>query len=179
MRLATLGSVERFDYPYARAGKKRPDPHARLVAAHRDALEAARRNDEPAHVILCGKSMGSRIGCHVSLEVPVSALVCFGYPLRGQSGALRDEVLRAMTTPILFVQGTRDPLCPLAELDRVRAAMSAPSELFLVDSGDHSLVPQKTWLRRNATTGDAVDAAILAAIERFLAKAAPVRNNKA
>ena len=48
--------------------------------------------------------MGGRIGCHVSLEEKVEGLVCLGYPLcaMGDRTKLRDEVLRALTTPILF-----------------------------------------------------------------------------
>ena len=61
-------------------------------------------------------------GCHLSLEERPLALVCFGYPLQsaGKSRALRDEVLLALRAPILFIQGTRDTLCPLELLDEVR-----------------------------------------------------------
>ena len=31
--LEALGSVVTFDYPYMKAGSKRPDPHAKLVAS--------------------------------------------------------------------------------------------------------------------------------------------------
>src|SRR5205085_11193970 len=88
---------------------------------------------------------------------PVSALVCLGYPLFGQSGKRRDEVLRELRTPILFVQGSRDPLCPPDELAAVREQMTAPNELFLLEDGDHSLVASKTWLKRHGTSQDALD----------------------
>ena len=73
--------------------------------------------------------MGGRIGCHVSLEEKVDGLVCLGYPLcaMGDRTKLRDEVLRALTTPILFVQGTRDSLCPMDLLERVRTEMKTPN----------------------------------------------------
>ncbi|HEV3410210.1 MAG TPA: alpha/beta fold hydrolase, partial [Chthoniobacterales bacterium] len=65
-RLETLGRVATFDYDYMRAGSRRPDPLPRLIAAHRAALaEARREGDGP--VALIGKSMGGRVGCHVSL----------------------------------------------------------------------------------------------------------------
>ncbi len=63
-RLSTIGEVEAFDYDYMREGRRRPDPLPQLIAAHRAALIETRR-DRP--VILIGKSMGGRIGCHVSL----------------------------------------------------------------------------------------------------------------
>ena len=112
-RLSTIGDVAVFDYPYMQQGRRRPDPLPQLIAAHRRALIEARRGRA---AILIGKSMGGRIGCHVSLEEKVEAVVCLGYPLcgGGDHSKLRDKVLRTLQTPILFVQGTRDSLCPAA-----------------------------------------------------------------
>jgi predicted alpha/beta-hydrolase family hydrolase len=92
-RLETLGEVFRFDYPYQQAHQRRPDPLPRLIAAHLEVMRRARAAGE-GPLVLAGKSMGSRVGCHASLEEPVDALVCFGYPLKSaSSGALRDQVL--------------------------------------------------------------------------------------
>src|SRR5690606_36186237 len=121
------------------AGRKRPDPLPKLIAAHAEALEQATRRRRAGPVVLVGKSMGGRVGCHLALERPVAALVCLGYPLRSPTGKLRDEVLLALRTPVLFVQGSRDPLCPLDGLERVRRRMKAPSTLHVVEGGDHSL----------------------------------------
>ena len=133
-RLSEIGEVESFDYDYMRTGRKRPDPLPQLIAAHRAALEAAREKHQPDSIFLIGKSMGGRIGCHVSLEEKVDGVVCLGYPLcaMGDRTKLRDEVLRGLTTPILFVQGTRDALCPLDLLDCVRAEMKAPNFLHVL-----------------------------------------------
>jgi predicted alpha/beta-hydrolase family hydrolase len=167
-RLASIGPVTRFDYPYMLAGRRRPDPQPALIAAHREALVSLRERS-PGKVVLAGKSMGSRMGCHVSLEEPVACLVCFGYPLRAAgSGKLRDAVLCELTTPILFVQGTRDALCPLEDLEKVRARMRAPNELLVVEGGDHSLAITARSLKEQGTSRAEVDARILAAIERFV-----------
>jgi predicted alpha/beta-hydrolase family hydrolase len=172
-RLETIGKVELFDYDYMREGRKRPDPLPRLIAAHRQALAAApdrHRTDSPQRTILIGKSMGGRIGCHVALEEKVTALVCLGYPLcaMGDRKKLRDEVLRRLTTPILFVQGTRDSLCPLDLLERVRVEMSAPNFLHVVEGGDHSLIVAKRQLEASSQSQDTVDERILEAIVRFV-----------
>ena len=110
------------------------------------------------------------MGCHLSLEEPPLALVCFGYPLQsgGKSRALRDEVLLALRTPILFIQGTRDALCPLELLDEVRKKMTAPSTLHVVDGGDHSLAVTATALKKAGQTQADVDALILNAVRAFL-----------
>jgi hypothetical protein len=165
------GAVRTFDYDYMREGRKRPDPLPRLIAAHRSALQQARAA-HPGPVVLIGKSMGSRIGCHVSLEEKVSALVCFGYPLcgGGDPSKLRDKVLRDLRTPILFVEGTRDSLCPLDLLANARSEMIAHNELHVVEGGDHSLMVTKTQLKTAGETQEAVDARILAAVESFIAK---------
>src|SRR5512133_1820140 len=129
--LSSYGTVVRFDYPYMLAGRRAPDRLPALVAAHRAALDQAGRRDRVA-VVLAGKSMGSRVGCHVALEEPIAALVCLGYPLRGGRGELRSDVLLALRTPVLFVQGSRDALCPLDALDEVRRRMQAISGLHVV-----------------------------------------------
>jgi predicted alpha/beta-hydrolase family hydrolase len=171
--LAELGSVRTFDYPYARPGlgrRKAPDKLEVLVAAHREQLAELRSQSEPSdQLVLAGKSMGGRVGCHVALAETVSGLVCFGYPLRGQNGKLRDQVLLELTTPILFVQGTRDSLCALPELEDVRARMKARSELFVVEGGDHSLESSKTALKTRGVTQADVEREIVQAVRRFCA----------
>ena len=114
--------------------------------------------------------MGGRIGCHVSLEKKVDGLVCLGYPLcaMGDRTKLRDEVLRALTAPILFVQGTRDSLCPLDLLERVRGEMKAPNFLHVVEGGDHSLRVPKRQLQAMGETQEAVDQRIFQAISKFV-----------
>jgi predicted alpha/beta-hydrolase family hydrolase len=167
--LATIGSVVAFDYPYLAEGRKRPDPLPKLLEAHRAVLEKARQSN-PGPVVLIGKSMGGRVGCHLSLRKAVSAVVCLGYPLcgGGDCAKLRDKVLRELSTPILFVQGTRDSLCPLDVLARVRGEMSAANELYVVEGGDHSLLVTKTQLKASGETQDEVDRRILLTIQRFV-----------
>jgi predicted alpha/beta-hydrolase family hydrolase len=169
-RLSEIGVVEPFDYDYMRTGRKRPDPLPQLIVAHRKALQAAREKHQPDSTFLIGKSMGGRIGCHVSLEEKVDGLVCLGYPLCAMRDRtkLRDEVLRALTTPILFVQGTRDALCALDLLERVRAEMKALNFLHLVEGGDHSLrVPKRQLQAKNETQED-IDQRAFEAVAGFI-----------
>ena len=172
-RLRKLGHVQLFDFPYLAEGRKRPDPLPSLITAHRAALLKARENAS-GPLVLIGKSMGSRVGCHLSLEASVSALVCLGYPLCGGGNRtkLRDKVLYDLKTPVLFVQGTRDSLCPLDLLEEVRARMTAHNELFVVEGGDHSLELRKTDLKRAGESQDDVDARVLEVIRKFVAERA-------
>ena len=167
--LESLGEVVLFDYDYMREGTKRPDPPLQLIAAHRFALaEICEKSSGP--IFLIGKSMGGRIGCHVALQEEVAGLICLGYPLcgAGDRTKLRDKVLRELETPILFIQGTRDPLCPLDLLEEVRSQMTAPNSLHPVEDGDHSLRLTKRGLQTAGETQDDVDQRILAAISKFV-----------
>jgi len=168
-RLAEIGDVLAFDYDYMLEGRRRPDRSPKLIATHRKALAAARAKTS-APIFLIGKSMGGRIGCHVALEEKVSGLICLGYPLcaMGDRTKLRDQVLRDLQTPILFVQGTRDALCPLDLLENVRAQMTAPNFLHVVEGGDHSLAVRKKDL--GSATQDDVDQTIAKAISDLLAR---------
>jgi predicted alpha/beta-hydrolase family hydrolase len=88
----------------------------------------------------------------------------------GDQTKLRDEVLRRLRRPVLFVQGTRDSLCPLPLLERVRREMSASNFLHVVEGGDHSLVVGKRQLAAAGQTQEQVDEQILAAIATFVSK---------
>jgi len=169
-RLSEIGDVETLDYGYMREGRKRPDPLPKLIAVHREALNGARKRHPAKSTILIGKSMGSRVGCHLSLEEKVDGLVCLGYPLcaMGNRTKLRDEVLRGLNTPILFVQGSRDPLCPLDLLERVRTEMKTQNVLHIVDGGEHSLRVLKRQLQASGQTQEDIDQQILKAIVGFV-----------
>ena len=174
--LESIGEVALFDYDYMREGRKRPDPPPQLIAAHRSALvEVRERSSGP--IFLIGKSMGGRIGCHVALEEKVAGLICLGYPLcgGGDRTKLRDKVLRELQTPVLFVQGTRDPLCPLDLLAEVRSQMKTPNFLHLVENGDHSLRLTKRGLQAAGETQNDVDQRILTAINKFVQEAYSLR----
>jgi predicted alpha/beta-hydrolase family hydrolase len=168
-RLSRIGAVECFDYPYQREGRRSPDRQPVLVAAHRQALEQARTR-HPGAFVLIGKSMGGRMGCHLSLELTEKplALVCLGYPLVGQNGAVRDQVLFELETPILFVQGTRDVMCPPERLAEVRQRMRAPNELCSIEGGDHSLQIRKRELAARHMTQAAVDEHVAESIASFV-----------
>lgn len=177
-RLEEIGEVETFDYSYMREGRKRPDRLPQLIAAHRVALtESVNRRGAKSNVFLIGKSMGGRIGCHLALEERVNGVICLGYPLcaMGDRTKMRDEVLRSLVTPILFVQGTRDPLCPLDLLNEVREKMTTPNELFMVEDGDHSLGVKSRTLREKGETQEDVDGRTFAAITRFVGQYSGVR----
>jgi len=76
--------------------------------------------------------------------------------------------LRHLNTPILFVQGTRDPLCPLDLLERVRTEMKTQNVLHVVEGGDHSLRVPKRQLQATGKTQEDIDQGIFQSIAEFL-----------
>jgi predicted alpha/beta-hydrolase family hydrolase len=171
-RLSSLGRVVAFDYDYRREGRRAPDRLPRLLSAHRAALEAARQGHR-GPVVLVGKSMGGRVGCHLALETPVDAVVALGYPLvgvrrRDGSQPVRGEVLEALEVPLLLVQGSRDRLFPMERWAEQAPRLKTPWTLHAVEHGDHSLLVPKTLARRGGPSQAEVDAAILAAIATHL-----------
>jgi len=170
-RLVEFGDVLTFDYDYMLQGRRRPDLLPKLIATHGKAVTAARAKTS-APIILVGKSMGGRIGCHLALKEKVAGLVCLSYPLcaMGDRAKMRDQVLRDLETPILFVQGTRDALCPPDLLENVRAQMTAPNFLHVVEHGDHSLLVRKKDL--GGESQEDVDQKIAKAIGDFVHRVA-------
>jgi len=75
----------------------------------------------------------------------------------GDRTKIRDEVLRALSAPILFVQGTRDSLCPLDLCSACEAEMKAPNSLHIVEGGDHSLRVPKRQLQAIGETQEELD----------------------
>ena len=169
--LEALGSVVRFDYPYMAAGKKRPDRLPVLLERHRQALGALRQQTD-GPVFLVGKSMGGRVGCHLAAEEAVSGVICLGYPLcaGGDRTRLRTEVLHRLSVPVLFVQGTRDRLAPLDLLEPVVRELAAPTRLYVVPTGDHSLMVTRTHTRQTGHSQEYEEEQAHQAISAFVAE---------
>ena len=154
-------SVVRFNFAYAERGKKSPDKQPVLEATYRAVIDEVRPTGT---LVLGGKSMGGRIASHVVAEgVAADGLLFLGYPLHppGRPERMRDAHLRAIETPMLFVEGTRDPFCPLETLERVRKDLSAPSHVAVIDDGDHSFRVRKSSGR---STEDAWNEVVGAAV---------------
>lgn len=166
--LENFGPVRTFDYQYMSQGKRRPDPLPLLLNCHREELAQgrARYGDR---VVLAGKSMGGRVGCHLATTEEVRGVICFGYPLMPiGKGPLRDQALIEVPVPLCLLQGTRDKLCPLDLLDEVLARRSKPTTLHVVPTGDHSLQPMKTYLKAQDLTADDLRRDAFQTIEGFL-----------
>lgn len=131
--------VVRFNFPYAEAKRRIPDPRPRLVAAFRAVAERVRADVTELHA--GGRSMGGRIASHLAAEgFPLRGLIFLAYPLHrpGETERLRTAHLESVAAPMLFLQGSRDAF---ARMDLLREAVAAlPSAtLHVIDGADHGL----------------------------------------
>jgi len=137
--------VARFEFPYMaerRISGKKPGPNRPIVLQEtwRNAIDAL---GGPERLVIGGKSMGGRIASMMADEAQVMGLVCLGYPFHppGKPENLRTQHLQNLTTPSLFVQGTRDPLGARDEV----AGYALPGTIALhwMEDGDHGFRPRK------------------------------------
>jgi uncharacterized protein len=163
----------RYQFPYAEAGGRRPDPRPRLLATVRAAVAEGALRAEGLPLLAGGKSMGGRMTSLAAAEAPLPAvrgLVFVGFPLHpvGRPSAERAMHLEQVPLPMLFLQGTRDRLAELARLRRVCEHLAPRAVLHVVDEADHSFhVP-----RRAGRSDAAVQAELAEAVRRFAEAAA-------
>ena len=145
----------KFNFPYKELGRRFPDRPDRLMSTWRGVIAALAADPDmyPDKMVLSGKSLGGRMASMVvAQDQGAAGLVFFGYPLHpaGQRDKLRAEHLADIVCPMLFIQGTRDPLCDLGLLrTTVLDPLADRTVLHVVENGDHSFnVPKKT--RRSA-----------------------------
>lgn len=152
--------VLRFNFPYSDHGRKAPDRPEVLM----DAWQAAYKSFEEImgpkmmSIAAAGKSLGGRMASMMVADrtLEVDGLIFLGYPLHPMDNKekLRDAHLYRIKIPMLFFEGTRDPLCDLGKLDPVLKKLQAPWELFTIEGGDHSFhVPKSLGLTEEEVLG--------------------------
>lgn len=140
----------RYEFPYMRQRKRRPDTPAVAQAAVREAVATAERAAPDLPLLAGGKSFGGRMTSQAQAQDPVRGvrgLVFLGFPLHppGRPGTERAEHLAAVRIPMLFLQGTRDEFADLRLIEEVIAGLGRWATLHLIEDGDHSFnVPKRS-----------------------------------
>lgn len=165
--IATL----RYQFPYVERGLSRPDPQPVLLATVRSAVAAGRAAAGDLPVLAGGKSMGGRMTSLASSKEAldgVRGLAFLGFPLHpsGAPAVERGAHLGAVTTPMLFLQGTRDKLADLALLRPVVEGLGARATLHVVEGADHSFEVLKRSGRTSADVLEELAGTIAAWAER-------------
>jgi uncharacterized protein len=151
--IATL----RYQFPYAEAGARRPDPPGVLEATVRAAVAKAGESTPDLPLFAGGKSLGGRMTSNAMARDPlegVLGLVFLGFPLHPpkRPGVTRAEHLGRVESPMLFLQGTRDDLADPELITEVCNRLGSRTTLHVVEGADHSF----SVLKRSDRSDDEV-----------------------
>ncbi len=158
--IATL----RYQFLYMERGGKRPDPPKLAHAAVRAAVADAVKRLPKLPLIAGGKSFGGRMTSQAQALEPlpgVHGLAFLGFPLHPakQPSQERAKHLADVNVPMLFLQGTRDALAALEEIEPVCAALRPRATLKLFEHADHSFhVPAKSGRKDAEVMNEMLDA---------------------
>lgn len=160
-KIATL----RFNFPYMEKGSGRPDAPPLAHKAVRAAVAEGGKRAGQLPLFAGGRSFGGRMTSQAQALEPlpkVRGLVFFAYPLHpaGKPGVDRAEHLRDVKVPMLFLQGSRDPLAELPLLEKTVKGLKSLATLKLAPDADHSFhVPAKTGRKDADVLADILDTA--------------------
>jgi uncharacterized protein len=160
-RVATL----RYQFPYMEKGSRRPDPPMLAQATVRAAVAEAARLLPGVPLFAGGKSFGGRMTSQAQAAAPLSdvrGLIFIGFPLHpaGKPSDERGRHLFDIRIPMLFLQGTRDALATLAEVEPLCQALGHRAALRLSQDADHSFhVPARTGRTDAQVRSELLDAA--------------------
>lgn len=153
-------AAARFNFLYTEERRPSPDRMAVLEACWRAVAGWARDELHPAALFLGGKSLGGRIASHiVAAGYPCAGLFFLGYPLHPprQESRLRKDHLPRITVPMLFISGSRDPLCRLELLAPVLEELGERARLHVIEGGDHSFKTPRPAKSEAEVTGEVLD----------------------
>lgn len=157
--IATL----RYQFLYMERQSKRPDPPKLAQAAVRAAVAEARRLMPDKPLFAGGKSFGGRMTSGAQAVAPlddVMGLVFLGFPLHPAGKPARERALHLadVHVPMLFLQGTRDALAELDQLESVIRSLGRKATLKLFDPADHSFhVPARSGRKDAEVLNDILD----------------------
>lgn len=137
--------VLRIDLPFRRERPSGP-PFPAMAPRDREGLRQAAawlRGRCPGKIVLGGHSYGGRQSTMLAADDPevADALLLLSYPLHPprKPEQLRVAHLPSLSTPSLFVHGTRDPFGSVEELATALQVMPGRFELLPVEGAGHDL----------------------------------------
>jgi predicted alpha/beta-hydrolase family hydrolase len=133
--------VVRFNFLYKEKKSSRPDPMPRLKEVFSAVVARVRDEIDPAKLIIGGRSMGGRAASMLAADrFACDGLLLLAYPLHppGKPEKLRDEHLPAIKVPVICFNGTRDPFCTPALMNRVLERVTTDWQMHWIEGADHS-----------------------------------------
>ncbi len=137
-------AVARYEQPWRTAGKKIAGPPASLDAAWAFALEEVHHRWPRIPVYVGGHSAGARVACRCFAR-PAVGVIALSFPLHppGKPEKSRLDELTAVDSPVLVVQGERDPFGTASDVRSALPRRGRRRQVIEVPSAGHSLQPGK------------------------------------
>jgi uncharacterized protein len=154
----------RYQFPYMERRAKRPDPPPLAQMTVRAAVAAAARALPDLPLIAGGKSFGGRMTSQAQAKAPlpgVRGLTFLGFPLHPANRPAQDRAAHLFDVhiPMLFLQGTRDALAALDQIEPVCKKLGGRATLTLFENADHSFhVPARSGRSDAQIRGEMLDA---------------------
>ena len=153
-------AVLRCDLPFRQARPHGP-PFPAMAAQDRAGLARALRvlrDRLPGRIFLGGHSYGGRQSTMLAAEQPhlAAGLLLLSYPLHPprRNADVRTAHFPRLSTPALFVHGTRDPFGSVDELRAALTLIPGPHEFVAIEGAGHDLGGKSSSARVAATALD-------------------------
>ena len=152
-------NLVRFNFLYKEKKSSRPDPMPVLQKCYNAVIDHVRSELKPVTLIIGGRSMGGRAASMMAAEAfQCDGLLLYAYPLHpaGQPAKLRDAHLPSIKVPVLCFNGTRDPLCTPALMDKALESVTTSWQMEWIDGADHSFHVLKSSGKNDAQVMDEI-----------------------
>jgi len=152
-------SVVRFNFLYKERKSGRPDTMPVLQKCYSAVVDRVRSELKPKKIVIGGRSMGGRAASMMAAEAfDCDGLLLYAYPLHppGQPQKLRDAHLSSIKVPVLCFNGTRDPFCTPALMDKAIASVTTDWTMRWIEGADHSFHVLKSSGRNDAQVMDEI-----------------------
>ena len=163
-KLALRGVASlRYQFPYMERGARRPDPPQVAQATVRAAVATALALLPECPLVAGGKSFGGRMTSQAQAKTPlqgVCGLAFLGFPLHAAGRPSQDRAshLFDVHIPMLFLQGTRDTLASLDQIEPLCRRLGRRATLKLFADADHSFhVPARSGRKDAQVLADVLD----------------------
>jgi predicted alpha/beta-hydrolase family hydrolase len=132
----------RFNFPYAEAKQDRPDGRLLLIEAITAATREGERRRGSLPLLLGGKSLGGAMAAEALRDTAlpgVKGLVLLSYPLHapGRPSGVNARRVEGLKQPVLFLQGSDDPLADLTLMEALVEKLGPKAKLAVVRDADH------------------------------------------
>ena len=152
-------NLVRFNFLYKEKKSGRPDPMPKLQETFAAVVERTRQELAPKRIVIGGRSMGGRAASMMCAEgYGCDGLLLYAYPLHpaGQPAKLRDAHLPHIKVPVLCFNGTRDPLCTPALMEKALTTVTTDWKMHWIEGADHSFHVLKSSGRTDAQVMDEI-----------------------